>query len=90
MDDCHRVMVMRTLLAAAIATAILASPGYAQFNTKSGKDPLELKYEQEKKEREDIDKSYADTVRRTHSNAPAAKRDPWATVRPSDSGGTKR
>jgi hypothetical protein len=90
MDDCHRVIVMRTLLAAAIATAILASPGHAQFDTKSGKDPLELKYEQEKRDREDIDKSYADTVRRTRSNAPAAKRDPWATVRPSDSGSTKR
>jgi hypothetical protein len=51
---------------------------------------LQLQYEREAKERQEIDKDYDAAMKRTRVNAPAAERDPWATVRPSSSTGPKR
>jgi len=70
--------------------ATLATPSYAQFKAQDSKDPLQLQYEREAKERQDIDKDYDATMKRTRANAPVAKRDPWATVRPSAGADSKR
>jgi hypothetical protein len=80
---------MRALSAAAIALAMLATPGYAQVKMGPEKDPLQLQYEQEQKAREQAEKDYDATMKRTRSSAPAAKVDPWRGVRPAENTGAK-
>jgi hypothetical protein len=81
---------MRALSAAAIALAMLATPGYAQMKMGPEKDPLQLQYELEQKAREQTEKDYDATMKRTRSSAPAAKVDPWSKVRPAENTGSHR
>jgi hypothetical protein len=79
---------MRRVLTAALALAVLAGPVYAQDERQ--KDPAELERERQKKEMEDNERAYNETVRRTRTTAPAAKVDPWRGVRPADNSSSKR
>jgi hypothetical protein len=79
---------MRRVLTAALALAVLAGPAYAQDERQ--KDPAELERERQKKEMEDNERAYNETVRRTRTTAPAAKVDPWRGVRPADNSSSKR
>ena len=74
---------MRYLFAAAMAIAI-AGPAHAQFNIGGdSKDPLQLKYEREEKEKVENEKAYNETMKRLKTQAPATtSADPWKTVRP--------
>jgi hypothetical protein len=81
---------MRYLLAATMALAMLASPAYAQMkagstndSNEANKDPLQLQYERDKRERDQNEKSYNETMKRLKGQAPtSAKSDPWKIVRP--------
>lgn len=77
--------------------AVLAGPAYSQ--RKSGasdgdpanKDPLELKYERERKEQEENERAYNVQMKRLKGQAPAtSSSDPWRQVRPADNSTTKR
>jgi hypothetical protein len=68
---------MRVTLATAIVLAVFATPALAQQ-----KNPLQMKYEAEEKERKETEKAYNDTMRRTRTTEPAPKTDPWGKVRP--------
>ena len=83
---------MRYLLAAAMTTAMLTGPAYAQFNvTGQAKDPLTLKYEREDNEKKENEKSYNETMKRLKTQQPTnAKVDPWSGVRPASDGAAKR
>ena len=69
---------MRIVLTSAFALAILAGPAFAQ------KDPLQLKYENERLERIEVEKKYNETVRRTQTGTPEVKTDPWRNMRPTE------
>jgi hypothetical protein len=69
---------MRIVLTSAFALALVAGPAWAQM------DPLQLKYESERRERIDIEKKYNETVKRTQTGAPEAKGDPWRNMRPAE------
>jgi hypothetical protein len=83
---------MKTLLATAVATAMLTGSAYAQMSKGAHKDPLELQYERQRKEQEDIERDYNAAMKRSRSQgaATAPKSDPWAGVRPTESSGPKR
>jgi hypothetical protein len=78
---------MRLVLTAAIALAVLAGPVLAQNQPE--KNPLDLQREREKMDREENERAYNETVRRTRTTAPATKADPWRGVRPAETN-TKR
>jgi hypothetical protein len=69
---------MRALAIAAIITSV-AMPAFA------AEDPVKAEAikaeEQKKKEAEEIDKAYKDTVKRTTREQPVKKTDPWGSVR---------
>jgi len=69
---------MRIVLTSAFALAIVAGPAFAQ------KDPLQLKYENERQERIELEKKYNETVRRTQTGTPEVKTDPWRNMRPTE------
>jgi hypothetical protein len=83
---------MRYLLAAAMMTAMLTGPAYAQFNVEGqSKDPLALKYEREDAEKKENEKAYNETMKRLKKQQPTnAKNDPWSGVRPASDGAAKR
>jgi hypothetical protein len=81
---------MKTFVAAAVTMAMLAGSAHAQKDKMDRQDPLTLKYEKERKDREDTEKEYDATMRRTRSQGSAPKADPWAGVRPADNASTKR
>jgi hypothetical protein len=82
---------MRYLFAAALTMAVLAGPAYAQMNMGSEKNPLQLKYEREDRERADNERAYNETMKRLKKQAPAAtSSDPWKTVRPASESNAKR
>jgi hypothetical protein len=66
---------MRIVLTSAVVLAIVAGPALAQM------DPLQLKYETERRERLETEKKYNETVRRTQTGTPEVKADPWRGVR---------
>jgi hypothetical protein len=71
--------------------AMLAGPAHAQFKTGPDKDPLQLKYEREDKEREENEKAYNAQMKRLKSQAPATTNsDPWKIVRPPAESNAKR
>ncbi|MEA3026557.1 MAG: hypothetical protein QOF91_1842 [Alphaproteobacteria bacterium] len=82
---------MRYVFAAAMAMAI-AGPAYAQFNVSGeSKDPLQLKYEREEKEKIENERAYNETMKRLKTQAPAkVSADPWKTVRPTSEADNKR
>ena len=74
---------MRCLFAAVMTMAMLAGPAYSQMNMGPEKDPLQLKYEREEKEKAENEKAYNETMKRLKTQAPAkTSSDPWKTVRP--------
>jgi len=90
---------MRYLLAAAVLMmAMLAGPAYAQLSNggsqdtnEANKDPLQLQYEREKREREQTEKSYNETMKRLKTQAPTkTNSDPWKIVRPTTDSSGKR
>lgn len=82
---------MRYLFAAAVAMTI-AGPAHAQFNVSGdSKDPLQLKYEREEKEKAENERAYNETMKRLKMQAPAkTSSDPWKTVRPTSEADNKR
>jgi len=69
---------MRTLVIAAII-ASLAAPAFAEEDpSKAAGNKAE---EQKKKESEEIEKAYKDMLKRTTSEQPVKKADPWGNMR---------
>ena len=96
---------MRPFLAAVVMMAILAGPAYSPTPAYSqskpsaqdpnvdpaNRDPLELKYERERRERKENEKAYNATMKRLKGQAPAVTNsDPWKRVRPADNSTAKR
>ena len=95
---------MRPFLAAVVMMAILAGPAYSprpaysqgskpspQDVDPANRDPLELKYERERREREENEKAYNATMKRLKGQAPTTtSSDPWKQVRPADNSTAKR
>ena len=81
---------MKTIVVTMAAIAVLMSPAYAQMDAGPHKDPLQLMYEKQKKDQEDAEREYNATMKRTKSQGPAPKSDPWAGVRPAENTGSKR
>jgi hypothetical protein len=94
---------MRPFFAAVVMMAILAGTAYsprpayseskpsAQDVAPENRDPLELKYERERREREENEKAYNATMKRLKGQAPAVTNsDPWKQVRPADNSTAKR
>lgn len=85
-----RYRLARYRFAAAVMLAMLAGPAYAQrggsaanLGDTPNKDPLQLQYEREDRERAQNEKSYNETMKRLKSQAPAkSSSDPWKIVRP--------
>jgi hypothetical protein len=72
---------MRKLAIAVVtAAAVLAGPAaYAQQNAE---DPLQLKYEAERRQQQEVEKEYNATMKRTQrGTGETAKADPWGIVR---------
>jgi hypothetical protein len=75
---------MKRILAAAAMMAVLVAPAASQVQMGQGaqKTPLDLLYEKERQDQQANEKAYNDQMKRLKSQAPAAKTDPWAGVRP--------
>jgi hypothetical protein len=73
----NRGAIMRALTAAAMIIAFLTASAYAQEN----KGPLTARSDAEKQQDANIDKAYRAATDRGPEK-PAAKADPWQTVRP--------
>jgi hypothetical protein len=82
---------MRTFFAAAVATALLAGPASAQMGGINSAPTLTPHDREEaaraEQERATVEKEYNETMRRSRSESPPPKSDPWSRVRPAD---TKR
>jgi hypothetical protein len=75
----------------ALATAIIALGFFAmlaQTALAAESEALTARSDQQKKEDEEVDKAYRAATR--GDKGPAAKVDPWATVRPADSDSKNR
>jgi hypothetical protein len=82
---------MRYLFAAAVTMAMLGGPAYSQMSMGPEKDPLQLKYEREDKERAENERAYNETMKRLKKQAPATTNsDPWKIVRPASESNSKR
>jgi hypothetical protein len=84
---------MKTFIATAMITTMLVGPASAQMgkgNPSAEKDPRRERAAKEEKERAGIEKEYNEMMARTKTTGPAPKTDPWAKVRPADSGSAKR
>ena len=72
-------------------TAALVAPAAAQMSQGNQKTPLQLMYEKEAQDQKANEQAYNEQMKRLKSQAPAAKNDPWAGVRPAgESTGAKR
>jgi len=75
---------MRNLVIAAV-TAALIVPAHAQTmrddDQKNSKAELEQSLAKKKKESEEIEKAYNETVKKTRDQPAAKKMDPWANMR---------
>jgi hypothetical protein len=76
---------IRRPLIAAVFIALLPAPVLAQ----APKGPATDRSDSEKKKDAEIDKAYRDSLKR-NSTAPAAKSDPWQTIRPASADTTKQ
>jgi hypothetical protein len=84
---------MKCMLVASVIIGMLTGPAYSQVSLGGGgqKTPLQLKYDKEDQERKDSERAYDEQMKRLKSQAPAAaKRDPWAGVRPAPEPNSKR
>jgi hypothetical protein len=73
---------MKRILAAAAMMAVLVAPAASQMSQGNQKTPLDLQYERERQDQQANERAYNDQMKRMKSQAPAAKTDPWAGVRP--------
>jgi len=69
---------MRALAVAAIITS-LAVPAFAEEDP--AKAEANKAEQQKKKEAEEIDRAYKDTVKKTTREQPVKKADPWGSLR---------
>jgi hypothetical protein len=81
---------MKTFVAVAVTVAMLTGSANAQKSNSPHKDPLTLQYEREKRDQEEIEKDYNAAMKRSRSQSPAQKTDPWAGVRPANNTDAKR
>jgi len=81
---------MKIFVAVAVTMAMLTGSASAQKSNSPHKDPLTLQYEREKKDQEDIERDYNAAMKRSRSQGPAPKTDPWAGVRPANNTDGKR
>jgi hypothetical protein len=74
-----------TLILCALACVLVASPAFAQGQTKNwAQDPRqEEDLKEQKKTAKEIEKEYNAVVKRTNSQTTSAASDPWANIRPS-------
>jgi hypothetical protein len=70
---------VRALAIAVMITSLAAVPAFAQGG--SAKTEANKADERKKKEAEEIEKTYQDTLKRTTREQPAKKTDPWGSVR---------
>lgn len=75
---------MRFFTAAALASALLTGPAFAQFQQKKDKQPMEMLDEERKRRNAEADKEYKIMREQTQIEAAKTKVDPWASIRPSD------
>ena len=77
------VATMKTFVAAVVLMAILAGAAFAQgtFNQTPGNPQDQEQAAKAQKERTAVEKEYNETMKRTRSQAPAPKSDPWSAVR---------
>jgi hypothetical protein len=70
---------VKKVAAAAIAFAVLTGPAFAQ---QKQEDPMKMIDEQKKKDAQELDKQYQETMRKTNGGtAVPAKVDPWSNLR---------
>jgi carbonic anhydrase len=81
---------MKRILAAAAMMAVLVAPAVSQMNQGKQKTPLDLQYEKEAQDQQANERAYNEQMKRLKSQAPAAKIDPWAGVRPAGDTNAKR
>lgn len=84
---------MKTFVATVVIATMLAGPACAQMGKggpSADKDPRREQAAKDEKERAAIEKEYNATMERTRPTGPPPKSDPWARMRPADSGSTKR
>jgi hypothetical protein len=86
--------VMKRILAVAVTMGLLAEPASSQVSMGGDgghKTPLQLKYENEERDRRESERAYNDTMKRLKSQAPTpTKSDPWSGVRPNPESNTRR
>jgi hypothetical protein len=70
---------VRALAIVVMITSLAAVPAFAQGG--SAKTEANKADERKKKEAEEIEKTYQDTLKRTTREQPAKKTDPWGSVR---------
>ena len=84
---------MKIFVATVVTLAVLAAPACAQSarGASNGPPARELREQDMKKMREqaDIERQYNETVKRTRSEGPPPKTDPWSRVRPAGSADAK-
>jgi hypothetical protein len=76
---------MKKIVIAAMVILLFPVSAYSQ----QAKGPPTTRTDKEMKEDSEIDKAYRETMKRSESNAQAAKRDPWQTIRPPGTDSTK-
>ena len=84
---------MKMFVATVVIATMLAGPACAQMgkgNPSAEKDPRRERAAKEEKEQAAVEKEYNEMMARTRTTGPAPKSDPWAKVRPADSGNAKR
>ena len=75
---------VRIFTAAALASALLAGPAFAQFAAGEPKSLIQLEEEEHQKRNVQIDKEYDTMRKRSRPDSAAAtstKTDPWANMR---------
>jgi Ni/Co efflux regulator RcnB len=81
---------MKRLGIGAILLAMLAGPTFAQQPSMDSKDPAIAEREQQKKDREEVDKRYKATMEKTRQETTTTRTDPWSNMRGADDSKTKR
>ena len=77
----------RLTIAVGLLAALLAGPAFAQ---QKSDDPIVLEREQQMKDREEIDKRYNSTLKKTHRDAVTTSGDPWSNMRGAEDPKAKR
>lgn len=71
---------MRVLLTLALVLLSLAAP-FSLQRAAAQMDPYQLMLENERRARIETEKKYNETMKRTQTKGPGAKKDPWSGVR---------